>query len=228
MHLQWVGQACFYVESQDGRSILIDPFQRVVGLQRGEFPADVVVFTHRHIDHFDPTALPAGAEVIAGEGEHEAAGFRFLGVQAFHDPHEGLKSGEVTLFRFEVDGFSIVHLSDLGERLDDVSVAKLRGADILLFPAGEHTTISIEESIELIQRLQPKLAIPMAYHLPGLLMPAASREKVERMLPNHGNAPLLGLAPGTKLPDGIGVLMLDPLNVSLSPAADSSAGGERV
>ncbi|MCK6439274.1 MAG: MBL fold metallo-hydrolase, partial [Planctomycetes bacterium] len=143
MRLQWVGQACFFITAANGRSLLIDPFQRVIGLPRGQFPADVVVFSHNHLDHYDPGAVPPGAAIVAGPGFHDLNGFQCFGLRAYHDNREGLLSGEVTLYSFIVDGYRIVHLSDLGEDLDDYRLVQLGKPDILLFPAGEHTTITL-------------------------------------------------------------------------------------
>jgi len=226
MRLQWVGQACFHIEAQDGRLILIDPFQRVIGIPRSQFPADVVVFSHSHIDHCDPSAIPHGVPVVMGAGEHAAQGFNFNGVKAYHDPREGLKSGEVTLYTFVVDGFRILHLSDLGERLSDAVVQRLARPDVLLFPAGEHTTIDLKEAAELVGRLKPRIAIPMAFHLPGLIMPSASRAKVERAFPKHKRASQLELTPGTKLPDGCEVIFLDAIPESRVQIAEAEAGAK--
>lgn len=223
MKLQWVGQACFLIEADDGRSILIDPFQRVIGINRGDFPADVVVFSHAHIDHCDHSAVPQGATVVMGNGEHPAAGFTFIGHHAYHDPREGLKSGAVTLYEFVVDGYRIVHLSDLGERLDDQLVKRLKGADIVLFPAGEHTTIDLNEAHELLVRLTPRLAVPMAFHLPGLIMPSASREKVERHFVGAHSEPMLEIPAGTPLPNQTEVVILDAIPLSLRPVMESEA-----
>jgi L-ascorbate metabolism protein UlaG (beta-lactamase superfamily) len=225
MRLQWVGQCCFFLQAADGRSLLFDPFQRVIGLDRGDFAADVVLFSHSHIDHCDPSAVPAGAMTVTGPGHHEAAGFRIFGVQAFHDPHEGLLSGEVTIFSVEVDGYRVVHLSDLGEQLDDTRIAALARPDVLLFPAGEHTTLSLAESAALVQRLAPKIAIPMAAHLPGLLMPSAQGAKVEKTFPRHRRASVLDLAPGTRLDPRTEVRILDAIPYPLPSAQPVMAGG---
>lgn len=209
MRIQWVGQCCFHVTADDGRALLVDPFQRVIGLDRGDFDADVVLFSHRHLDHFDESAIPIGAQVISTPGFREVAGFRILGVQAYHDPKGGLLSGEVTLFSFVVDGYRIVHLSDLGEELDDNRIRALGRPDVLLFPAGEHTTISIAEAKRLVARFQPAIAVPMAFHQPGLLMPSASLVAVERAFAGHRKVSAINLPAGARLPAATEVRILD-------------------
>jgi len=228
MRLQWIGQCCFQIQASDGRSLLIDPFQRVVGLERGDFPADVVVFSHAHLDHYDPSAVPPGAIVVTGPGFKDVAGFRLLGVQAFHDPKGGLLSGEVTLYSITVDGFRIVHLSDLGEDLSDNTIRMLGRPDVLLFPAGEHTTISLAESKALIARFQPSIAVPMSFHQPGLLMPSASQEKVERTFPAHRRTSEVNLVSGAKLAPGTEIRILDrkpwPVAATVAPTNTLAVG----
>ncbi len=209
MRIQWVGQCCFHIRAADGRCLLLDPFQRVIGLPRGEFPADVVVFSHAHIDHSDPSAVPNGAKLVTSSGFTEVAGFRLLGVPAYHDPRGGLLSGSVNLFSVSVDGFRILHLSDLGEDLSDDKLRMLGRPDVLLFPAGEHTTISLSEARRLVERIRPAIAVPMAFHQPGLLMPAASQTAVEKMFPIHRKAGVLELVPGTRLGNTTEVRILD-------------------
>ncbi len=216
MKLEWIGQACFYIQAQDGRRIVIDPFQRVIGLKRGELPADVAVFSHTHIDHCDPGIVADGTSVVMGPGLHQVGGFRFFGVHAYHDKKEGLLSGSLTLFSFVVDGFRIIHLSDLGEDLDDQRIEQLGKPDILLFPAGEHTTLSLPEVEALIKRFSPAIAVPMSFHLPGLLMPAASREKVEKTFPKYLNGALIELIPGQKFTQGTQIRILDARSFPLS------------
>ena len=209
MRLTWIGQTCFYIESHDGRSLLIDPFQRVIGLPRGDLPADVVVFSHTHIDHYDPGAVAPQASIVMGPGQHSVAGFRIFGVQAYHDAKEGLLCGEVTIYGISVDGFRIVHLSDIGEEPDDARLQAIGKPDVLLFPAGQHTTIDLRQAARLIDRLKPAIAIPMAFHLPGLLMPSTGLDEVKRTFLKHRCANRLELAPGTRLARQTEIRILD-------------------
>ncbi|MCA8940475.1 MAG: MBL fold metallo-hydrolase, partial [Planctomycetes bacterium] len=201
MRIQWIGQCAFQITSKSGQTLLIDPYQRVIGLPRGEFPSDVVVFSHRHIDHYDKSAVGPNSKVIEGSGHFIAGDFSVLGVKAYHDNQEGLLSGEVTLYAITVDGYRVVHLSDLGEAPSEESLKRLGRPDVLLFPAGEHTTISLAEAKQLVEYMRPKIAIPMAFHRPGLLMPSASLEMVQQIFPKHRSVKWLELQPRQRLAD---------------------------
>lgn len=210
MRIQFVGQCCFYLTGDDGRRVLMDPFHRSCGLTRGEFPADLVTFSHRHLDHYDAEA-PRGALVVEGPGEHEAAGLRIKGLQAFHDQQEGLLRGQVTIFRLEMDGFAVVHLSDLGHSLNRYARKELSPVDVLLFPAGGRVTLDPDEARSVVEFLQPRIAIPMAYHTPGLLIGTLNRDRVQRAYPVHTASRVLELPRGTKLPNRTEIRFLDVL-----------------
>jgi len=74
----WLGQAFFVLKGADGTTMAIDPFfsdvvYDLVGIKRlfpAPFPAarlavDSVVFTHDHVDHYDPKAVCQIAESAA-------------------------------------------------------------------------------------------------------------------------------------------------------------------
>ena len=56
-------QSCMVIEGTDGR-VLVDPGDVAMDVyQFDDFgPIDAVLFTHRHLDHFDPRAMDAIAE----------------------------------------------------------------------------------------------------------------------------------------------------------------------
>ena len=58
MKLNWLGHACFMLESKDG-SIVFDPYapNYVPGFELPELQADVCVCSHRHEDHYYPQAV---------------------------------------------------------------------------------------------------------------------------------------------------------------------------
>lgn len=222
MRLQWLGNACFLLESRAGTRVLIDPFHRSIGLGRDDVQADAVVFSHTLLDHYDPSAVPEGAALIIGDGHAEVKDLRLLGVQAYHDDREGLLAGSVTMYGISVDGFRVVFLSDLGEELDDARMRLLGRPHVLLFPAGEHTTISLAQAAGLVKRFNPNIAIPFGYHLPGLLMPMASLEKVKRTFPDYRESKVLELSPGQKLAPATEIRILD--YIAHPRVAEKSAG----
>ena len=56
----------------------------------------------------------------------------------------------------------IVHMGDIGCMMDEVS--KLKSCDVLMIPIGGYYTIDTKEALKYIERIQPRIVIPMHYH----------------------------------------------------------------
>ena len=56
----------------------------------------------------------------------------------------------------------VVHMGDIGCMMDDVS--KLKNCDVLMIPIGGYYTIDTKEALKYIERIQPRIVIPMHYH----------------------------------------------------------------
>ena len=57
----------------------------------------------------------------------------------------------------------LCHMGDLGHPLTDSDIAPIRGVDVLLALAGGPPTIALDALKDAIERIQPKLVIPMHY-----------------------------------------------------------------
>ncbi|HWE37638.1 MAG TPA: MBL fold metallo-hydrolase [Isosphaeraceae bacterium] len=135
-------------------------------------PADVVVVSHendRYHSHLGQIRPPF--EVVRGlevpPGGTVAAGVRFEVVRVFETP-EKRPGDEVTIVHFEADGLRVVHLGDLGHPLTDDELAPIRGAEVVLVPAGGPPTIALEEIAPLLDAIGPRLVVPMHFKTPGI------------------------------------------------------------
>ena len=95
-------------------------------------------------------------------------GVRVEGITAAHDTSGGTKRGQVTMFRFELDGFSFCHLGDLGHALDESQADKISEVDFLFVPVGDVFTIGPQTAKAVIESVRPRVAVPMHYRVPGL------------------------------------------------------------
>jgi L-ascorbate metabolism protein UlaG (beta-lactamase superfamily) len=168
MRIHWYGHAAFLFETQSLR-IIFDPYRSpdsggYLPIDEG---ADLVVVSHEDdvyhsylgqiVPPFDivkALELPEGGEVIKG--------IRFETVHVFETP-ERKPDEEVTIIHFRTEDMHIVNLGDLGHPLTETEVAPLRGADIVLFPAGGTPTIDFPEIPPLLDAIRPKLVIPMHF-----------------------------------------------------------------
>jgi L-ascorbate metabolism protein UlaG (beta-lactamase superfamily) len=67
------------------------------------------------------------------------------------------------MYRFEIDGVHVGHLGDMGNALTEEQLRFFAGIDVLLALAGGHPTIRLDDLKAVIDRVQPKLVIPMHF-----------------------------------------------------------------
>ena len=86
-------------------------------------------------------------------------------MHAFETP-ERRPEQEVTITHFRSEDMHVVYLGDLGHALTEDEVAPLRGADIVLIPAGSTPTIAYPDIPPLLDAIGPRLVLPMHYKTP--------------------------------------------------------------
>jgi len=70
-----------------------------------------------------------------------------------------------TIFIIDSENIRLVHLGDFGEKkIKDDLLEKIGSVDILLIPiASKYRTQPIEEAINIIKQIEPRIIIPMHY-----------------------------------------------------------------
>lgn len=188
MQITWYGQSCFKIQGQR-TTIVTDPFDaKKTGLKAGRGPAHIVTSSHDHFDHNAVGTIKAaafeapegdapgdgGPFVITTPGEFEVQGAFVYGVASWHDDKRGAERGPNVIYRFDVDGMTVVHLGDLGHALEASQLEVVEGADILMVPVGGTYTIDAKVASKVISQVEPRIVIPMHYALPGLKVELAS------------------------------------------------------
>ncbi|MBI4132188.1 MAG: MBL fold metallo-hydrolase [Candidatus Sungbacteria bacterium] len=168
MTITWYGQSCFKIDTREA-VLAIDPFSKDIGLVPPRFHADIVLVTHGHFDHANTAAIPGNPMIFDGPGEYEAKGIAVRGIPTFHDSQRGIKRGPNTVFRIFTEGIAVAHLGDFGESsLREETLEALGAIDVLLVPVGGTYTVDADAAAEIVAKIEPRLVIPMHYHLPGL------------------------------------------------------------
>ncbi len=90
---------------------------------------------------------------ISGPGEYEVSGVRVFGI----------RNGKHTLYLIELDNLSLVHLDNLGRKLEQTQVEELNSVDVLMIPVGGGDTINAETAAEVVAQLEPYIVLPMHY-----------------------------------------------------------------
>ena len=184
MQIIWYGQSCFQIISNQGKNnivnIVIDPFDKNIGLNVPRLKAEIALISHQHNDHNNIKAVLGDPFVIDSPGEYEIKDVFIQGLSAFHDNVKGKERGEVIIYTIELNGISICHLSDLCQNeLTVQQLDKIGAVDILMIPVGGVYTISAKEATKIISQIEPKIIIPMHYQIPKLKL---KLDKLENFL----------------------------------------------
>ncbi len=168
MEITYIGHSCFVIKGSQ-LTVITDPYDPKIGLKEPKLSCDVVTISHDHFDHNYVNALSNYRLMINGPGEYELSGSFIYGYPSFHDDKNGTERGKNTIYSIEIDGFTIVHLGDLGHLLDKDTLEKLPNVDVLLIPVGGTYTIDAKDASKVIASLEPYYVIPMHYSAPNLM-----------------------------------------------------------
>ena len=173
----WFRQSAFRWEG-DGLVLYIDPW----GVT-GEVPADVILITHAHFDHFRPDEIErirkAGTRILApadvakelsgdvtsvAPGEpHEVAGVRIQTVPAYNTVEERLdkhpKANNWVGYVLELGASTYYHAGDT-DHLPELETVR---TDVAFVPIGGTFTMDVRQAGCLVRAMSPRLAVPMHF-----------------------------------------------------------------
>jgi L-ascorbate metabolism protein UlaG (beta-lactamase superfamily) len=176
-HMQWFGHSAFRIRSESGRTVFIDPWH----VPPAAGPADLILVTHPHGDHYDRKAIEglrkAGTVVVlpGSCAEAEQTGInpgqslqigtiRVTGVAAYNLTRRfHPKSGNWLGYLVEIDGITVYHAGDT----DAIPEMRDLRPDIALIPVGGIFTMDWRAGSQAAVLLKAVLSIPMHY---GLLL----------------------------------------------------------
>ena len=171
MEITFIAHASFKLRGNKA-TVVTDPFDPAfLNLKFPKVEADIVTISHEHADHNYLPADILSPLLIQGPGEYESKGVNVIGVSSYHDDKNGGERGLNTIYRIEMDGISLVHLGDLGHKLNDTQLELLDGVDILMIPVGGFYTLSVSTAVEVVNQIEPLVIIPMHYLTPDLKGP---------------------------------------------------------
>lgn len=173
MIINWKGQSCFQISTTPNKngaiSIVIDPFDNSYGLRVPKLQADILLTTHDHKDHSNTKDVEGEYMLIDGPGEYDVKSISIQGINSFHDNVEGKERGLNTIYIIEAEDIRVCHLGDLGQKeLTTEQLEKIGDVDILMIPVGGTYTIDSDEAVKILAQIEPRIIIPMHYHIPKL------------------------------------------------------------
>lgn len=174
----WFGQSAFRISSSSGRRLYVDVYK----VPSDPVPADVILFTHPHHDHYNPKAISrlstqetvvvvpktmakAGFRGINPGESVQVSSFRITVVPAYNlrnFPH-GRKNLWLG-YLIEVDGVRVYHAGDT----DFIPEMNGLRPDIAMLPVVGFVSMSIARAVQAAKAIEPKVVLPMHYGLmPG-------------------------------------------------------------
>lgn len=155
MHISWLGGTTIKLQSKpvnDDVVVVIDPYKPT----QGDFPrsltADIVLATR---GEKNLVTLSGSPFLLDSPGECET---KNVLMTAATSQTEGQ-----TIVRLDTEQLSIGHLGLAQKTLNDDELDVVSGVDILFVPVGGADCYDAEMAVKVINSIEPRIVIPMAY-----------------------------------------------------------------
>ena len=212
MEITWYGHSCFRLTERNMATVVTDPYDsKTIGYFPLKLKADIVTISHDAPGHNHTSAVKGTSHVITGPGEFEIGGVFLTGVQTESDAAKKPK-GQVrnTLYVFDYDGITVVHLGDLGQVPSQSEIEALGSVNVALVPVGGGGGLNAAKAAEVVSLLEPNIVVPMHYATPDAKLTLDSLNKFikEMGLSKPESQPSLKVT-RSGLPDETHVVVLD-------------------
>ena len=147
--------------------VLTDPFPSSLGLRPDARPATVVTVSNTHPNHSNWHEVSGSPKVFDAPGEYEFSGVSVRGVMTSLTPGTAIDHRSVA-YTIEIDRVNICHLGDITVPLTPKQVDELAPVDVLLLPTGGSCTLELDQILQAMQDLDPKIVIPMHHKIEGV------------------------------------------------------------
>ena len=156
--LIYLGHASFLIKGKEYQ-IVIDPYENgsVPNLKFPKVePVDAVIASHSHADH-------SAYHLVPIKDNPNRVSAKMLRVP--HDHENGAKRGMNLIHIFDVDGYKVVHMGDIGCVLDERVLEPIKNVDVLLAPINGFYTINPKELKAIVDMVKPRIVVPMHYQM---------------------------------------------------------------
>ena len=223
--IRWHGQSFFEIITSKGTRIVTDP-HNIDAFGRQSVKGDLVTVSHLHTDHSridvieprDKAKFKAlyGVKIVDGKPQWNKYDEKFEDVHVYsigtyHDNASGLKRGLNSVTVFEIDGYRIVHLGDLGHKLSAEQIKEIGDVDILMIPVGGVYTLNGSDAKEVVEQLKPRYFIlPMHRGIKGVYEDLLTADEFIDEQPNvrKESPDELTIAVGAKKPEMPEIVLL--------------------
>lgn len=172
MHITWHGQ--YTIKMQVGETtIILDPYAPTTGLSPFRAKADIVALSNpsdASMSHL--SSIQGMQHLINTPGEYALSGVT-LNALGWHAED----NSERSLQRWYIDGMVVLHVGALNRDITDHEFQELEktNVDVLFVPVGGGNSLTTEQAMKLVTKIEPRVIIPIHYQISGL------KEKLENV-----------------------------------------------
>jgi len=167
MEITWHGLSCFRMNERGMASVVTDPFDhKIVGYAPLKLKAEVVAVSHDAPGHNYVSAVRGKPHLVTGPGEYEIGGVFITGVPTNGQGKRKSEESRNTLYLFDYDGLTVVHLGDLKRVPSQTEIEALGEVHVALVPVGGGGGLNAAKAAEVVSLLEPGFVIPMHFSTP--------------------------------------------------------------
>ena len=212
LRVTYRGHSSFLIETPGGASVFTD----YNGVHAPLYVPDIVTMNNSHTSHYTDHVdskvrhVLRGWDPAGGVADHDV---QWKDLRVFNVPtnlveFSGRRMNGNSIFVIQAAGLCLAHLGHLHHALNPEHVERMGRIDILFVPIDGGLTMSHDEAFHVIDRVSPRLVIPMHFQFPGSAEAFIARAERLYKVAAHDGA-TLEVGRGT-LPAGTEVLFLRP------------------
>ena len=166
MDIKFYGHACFSI-TEDGITVVTDPFQEEIGLKLPKLLAEAVTVSHNAAPYNNVEAVEGEPKVFSWPGEYETKGLHFKLIHSFHNQKEDKEQMENNIAVIHWGNIRLCHLGAQGTKLTPEQLEQVGEVDILFVPVGGKGCLEPKKAKEVVEQIEPRVVIPMCYDTKG-------------------------------------------------------------
>ncbi len=163
MEITWLGRSCFRLRGREA-TVIMDPCPPESGYRLGKPKCDIVTLSRCRDDGYswvDGVSWANGEHIFDAPGEYEVGGVLVRGI-----PTGRSEAGREMAFDVEIDGIRILHLGLPSSSPTSAILKGIEDVDVLLMPVGGGISLSGSSVTDVMETIDPHIAIPMHYKTP--------------------------------------------------------------
>lgn len=178
MKITFYAHAAFLIETRDGTRLILDPYLSgglggSISYQPIGEGADAVIASHEHEDHNATQTILGEPLVLVQPRLARVGDVSITSLSVFHDETEGSQRGSNCITILDDGDIRLAHLGDLGHDLSPQTVKAMGDIDVMLVPVGGFYTIDAATAARIMERVVPRVVIPMHYKTDRIDFPIA-------------------------------------------------------